>query len=91
MRVDYEVQERQQNDTSNRRFDRDQPAIILANLSKYLGIGLTQGIVIELDLKQRSVIFRAEVHCRPVAQPGDNESNILIKLSSTSRVVTSSL
>ena len=59
MRVDYEVQERQQNDTSNRRFDRDQPAIILANLSKYLGIGLTQGIVIELDVKQRSFYFQS--------------------------------
>ena len=91
MRVDYEVQDRQQKDTSTRRFDRDQAAIILANLSKYLGIGLTRGIVIEVDLKQRSVVFRAEVHCRPVAHSGNNESNILIKLSSTSRVVDSSL
>ena len=52
MRVDYEVEDRQQKDTLTKKFDRDQSAIILANLSNYSGIRLTQGIVIELDLKQ---------------------------------------
>ena len=54
VRNDYEVEDRQQKDTLTRKLDRDQAAIILANLSNYSsGIRLTQqGIVIELDLKQ---------------------------------------
>ena len=33
VRVDYEVEDRQQKDTLTKKFDRDQSAIILANIS----------------------------------------------------------